>query len=835
MLAPDLRIQMFGVLPDLTPVNQFLQATVSQETGAEITSTIEEPYETNTFTAPELTIKGRDRTGAIQSILTAIGPNNPRGLMRIVINRLAPQLQTLFVGYIVPTTISFDPREGWYSFTAVGLGKLLSSTAADTAVINGVPIIRAVDSHKWTLLEAANKDQRRLVIHAAGNPSTCDFLQGDQIQIVSPTATLGPQTTGETVTIAQVTPADDLTSWTLAIVEALSNAYPVESGTNLLTPYLRNVDLHDLVDALFVAAGLTAPTYQVGDLPDVGGLFVSPIAGTNLPQNLLGLAPYVDPANAGNFGKRIWAGSTVGLYEQATPPSGSWILKDALIKAPPIDATNYGVNLGLFGNKKHHVRITGETLDSYGPEFKLQYYAYDFSATSSPFVRYILIITQDQTGPTAVFPWTIALQKQTSTDKYTWVNSTLTSIDSGTTTTDISEPFDNLAEFFGVDIDPLTGIVYFTDIVNSSGVGSSLNFNLSSFKPGTGLSRNLVSTRRGTIQVTSPGRIALFGCAQPDPTVYSYDCDGAGHVALHASAAISPWVVGSSIRYNSGDANWYALSSDPQNGVYLIAWNDETFSSAPTGVQSLLVAAPPAVPVRVVRNGQFFFALPYLVDLIVWRNPAIGSGAYPMYVMLGSQPYFLGASFSGVIQYADMNGLSCSDALAQLSVLVAAVYYSQNTGAGYFRTRSVSSGTGIGTLDVPSNYIDDNLMISINQEPVFRLSPLYVRIENENDKTIFGEAGDVQYADNSDFSLILSSRFVTVKSYAVALATSYMNYLGRTTGVRWVEVQHFDDNRDYGLGNVFIAFADNAFRDFQIIETSRSPFGRTLRVQGIEL
>src|SRR5205085_7609839 len=114
--------------------------------------------------------------------------------------------------------------------------------------------------------------------------------------------------------------------------------------------YRRNVQLEDLVTALFLAATLQVPTIQIGPLPDAGGLFLSPIGLTGLfGFKILGFTPNTDYGTPANSGKKLWAVTSNGLYQQASPPAGAWALLDANITTPGNDPTNYGVNLQLFG------------------------------------------------------------------------------------------------------------------------------------------------------------------------------------------------------------------------------------------------------------------------------------------------------------------------------------------------------------------------------------------------------------------------------------------------------------------------------------------------------
>jgi hypothetical protein len=815
---------------DGIPFSLSLTPTVSQESSTEITSSIEKPDQLASFTAPQVSVKGRDRSGVVQRVLRTGVPGDHTLQLRI--ERLPPGGAVLFNGYIDTTTIAFDPREGGYTFTAIGFGRLLAVTDASDIQLNGASIKRSVPDDKWSVLGNLSQSSIVLNVQAPGAPTICDFEQGDTIEIIAPTSTAGVAGTGQQLVVTKVTPSVDYGYWTLRCSGTLSGNVAQGSYVRLVTVYRRNVAIEDLVSALFAAAGFQEPVViQTDVLPNLGQFFLSPIQRTGLPNaNLLGLTPSIDYVTPANSGTRLWAQTSAGLYEESAPPDGPWALLDAANKQPGIDPTNYGANLQLFGHRQRFdVTYHDKPPARSDPSFDLFFWAYDYHQTASPFVRWQLKVSQDQSG-VAPFPWALELQKQTSTDKYTWANSGgAIAVESGATTTQLDSPLDGL-DVISIEVDPSTGVVYFTDM--TAGVGTELAFNLSSYEPGVGLHRNIAANRSGRLKISSPGRLALFSSYTVAPTVYVYDLDSHGTApSLHASAGILSSIVGGSLLKNAGDGHWYALTSDSYTGVQLVSWTDETFATK--GGDAQLIAPPPQTP---PFRGT---ASPFDVALTIWKNPATPGGEpFPMYALLGTQPYFLGEQFSGVIAYADTSGLSCADVLQQLATLVAGVYYVDARDVPHFRTRGLPSGTPIGA----NVQLDDALaLVGINTQSAWQNQVLYVRVSNENDDKIFGEAGDPAFANATDVSLILTTRYVAVSSHAGAIAKSIFNYLanpdvyGVPRGLRFIEVPHFDDARDYSLGNTFTATVDDVVRTFQIIETGATPFERKLRVQGVEL
>ncbi len=796
-----------------------IEQWITQETNSEVLAAIERPHEVNNFVAPELALKGRDRSGFVKSILETITPTSTD--FRLLVGKSGVYGGGIFFGFILPNTVQFDPIEGWFTFTAIGIGRFLATTDATNLFKRS--------ALGWTLAADGSPRDTALQIQATGNPDDIGIVPGDQIQ-------LGTNDQNEKFQVIRVTPSDGqtvppITSWEIGLNDQLVKGYATGVPVSLLTPYQRNVPMHDLVNALFTASGIGAPFYAVDALPDVGRLFLSPVSTSGINAPVLGITPSTDYVNPLLSGQRIWLQTAGGLYEQSSPPDGAWSLLDASVFAPGVDPTNYGVNLQLFGEKRTRGRAAPRIS---GGNWTMKFYGYDLSVTASPFHRYVLTVSvnADQLTPNGPYPFTIKLDEQFSTDKVTWGGTV--NVWAGETDSTVT-PLQLFYASFGIDVDPATGVCFFIDFTVGGVTDDPGTFALSSYSSGTGIQRAIVADQRGDVQVTSATgtaggtKIAVFfvdGQRGEPATVYSYTVDGAGLTTLYASASVSPYIVGSSIKFNDNDGRFYALMSDPLNGVFLESWADETFTADPAYPPQYL---GPPVPI------QHYGGIPqtFRGDLIVWKQtPGPGAGVpFPMYELTaGSVPFFISNRFSGLITYANLDGLSCADALQQLSIIVDAFFYLDNSTTSYFRSRSIASGIPIGIDDQVET---GGLLLPVRTQPVWSKGVLFVRVENPDDPTIFGEAGDAQYAATDSLNLTVSSRFISGLSFARAIAQNLLDYLGRQ--LRAIDIQHVDDGRNWSLGNTCHMNLDGANRELQIFEVSRPLFGKTVRVQAVEL
>lgn len=819
MAAPLITISLAvqGISAGGTGGYEDITAAVSQETSPSLRTAIEDPTGTNSFLAPDVTLKGYDQSGHIQSLLYQVGPLTKTA---ILITAYAGAVQdVLFSGFVAQNTIRLDPREKSFSFTSIGYGRALQTTSAESL------FIRITDPRQvWYLVQGVTPlDKFAPTIRVANQivgdsyPSSyigCPFQKGDTIQIMG----------NETFTVVNVYPDPPPSAnppvWNIVLGSAPKNNYPAnttvvptpDAPVTLVTKYQRNVKLSDAVSTLFGAAGLpVANYYSAAALPNLAGLFASPINSGGLPEPPSGIMPDL----SGGLPSAIIAGTSQGVYASPDPES-PFTLQSSGIKGGVIDGTNYSATFGFSGIKRSKQRTSGPR---FGLNITFRFYGYDFLSGNK---RYILTVTCDTDVDGFVFGFTTKLESETYA-AFAWGGTTLiANLENGSTTTDLGSLYDAL----GIDVDPLTGTVFFTDITNVSGAGSAVTINISSYNVGPGLVRNRATKVNGPVVITSPGRAAIFqvdGILGKDPTVYVYSLASSGAMALLTSAPITPAIIGRSVKKNGGDGRYYGLISDPVSGIFLRSWAGESFVTDAAHPDMLLLPPPPNP-----SQSNELIGRPYEVDLIVLKQSTFGS-TWPMVGLFGGVGMLISNKGAGVIEYMDMTGLSVADALQQLTILNAGVFYLAPGLLWDFHTRNVPKpGNTIGASDV----IDDTQMTSLVVQPVFNRWAGYVKVSNENDDTIYGEAGDPTFANADGLSLTLTSRFVTSKTFAAALAQSLYNYLGSQK--RWIEVEHLRDGRIYEIGRTFRCTVDGAVRNFMIIETDLPLFGQSVKVVGLE-
>lgn len=804
---------------------------VTQEEACVITDAIETAHEIGTFTAADITIKGRDRmTATVRSILHAIPPNADALGWYLTINKDG---QTRFYGDILANTVAIDDKEGSFSFTAVGLARRLART--DASGISG--LTRSAAGWILSLAGTPLKPYNAILTVFKSGATTCDFMVGDRVQLVANGSPV------EEFTLLEVEETTTSGQWNLYCDRGMDTAYPQGvTALTLLTPYLRNVSLSTLVQTLFTGSSLAAPTITIGPLIATGALFASPLGTTGLSGTLRGICPSIDLGTPANSGKRIWAGTTAAVYEQASPPSGSW---SSVTTAPaaPLDPTNYGVNLDLYGRRTFKVRINQP---GYGTSNRFDSYAYDYSATSSPFVRWKLEVTINANLPDPPYPYLIRLLKETSTDKKTWSPVSTVTVDTGNSTDTDLNPF---GPSFSVEVDPTTGNVFFVDFTVAAGLTGA--FQISSYQPGSAtLTRNITLTSwpsgvspRGTFRYLPSGHLCLFNLDSQlsnVPWEYTFTISSPAQLTLVSSAGMPGAAAGSSwgglqpysVKKNTGDGRYYALTASviPSRQVievWLLSFADDTFNAD---------AFHPATRVWTFYNvnvdGLGNVATPPRLDLIVWKDPSVSSGRFPLVVQLGDVAQLVSDTYSGNVAYADLEGLSAADALGQLAILANAYYYVNPFASTFFRSRDQSGGTIASALD---DNLENTRQISCRYQPVWANAPRYVRVENEKDETIYGEAGDAQFRNSEAYSLIVKCRYVPTNSYATALAATIYAYAGAQK--RYVDIEHMDDfgDRSYAIGRRFKATLDATQRTFQIVSLTTYPFGRTLQLQGLEV
>lgn len=803
-----------------TPVD--ITAYLSQESAPLITSTIEDPTGTNNFTAADVTLKGYDPSGTVKALFASMLPSSTDYGILITLGlpganppgTLSYQTDASLDGFVAPATVQFNPKDFSFSFTVISNARRLQTTSA-------APLLKRPNYYdgRWTLYQDASPADGitpSVRVVAAANQS-CDFFAGDQIQIGD----------NEKFTVTSVVPdtASPPAFWDLYLSEAPRKSYPVGTIVKLLTVYARNLALHDVVATLYAAAGFPAEGYfGSAALPGSGALFATPINMSGLPAGpVSGIAP---------INGLLVAGTSGGVYASAGPTSPFSFYAARI--GGPIDPTNNGTPGGYTGPKRTRTRANAPR---YGINVTMKFYAYDSFMYAGTPNRYILTVTCNEdvvdTGGTFVgFAFTTKLEWETynvGTD--TWGGTTNISggafIANSTTLSDLSSAYDAI----GIEVDPATGTVFFTDL-DVSGAGQQINMNTSAYRPtgatpATGtLSRNKATGVNGPTCFMAPGQLAVFqvdGILGNPPRVLSYTTAADGTMTLVTTTSVSPYLIGRSVKQNKGNGGFYGLVSDPVNGIYLQAWSTMYFDT-PT-VPSLLFPPPP-----LPAQSPNLLQTPYEVDLICLPTGlGAGTGIYPMVGLFGGTPYFISNQGSGLIPYVDLTDLSVADALQQLTVINAGLFYVVPSG-WMFRTRSSPApGYTIGTVD----QIDgDAGFLSLTTQSVFNRWVGYVRIEHETDETLFGEAGSAAFSD-TDQGITLKSRFVSSKSFAAALAQSLYSYLGSQK--RWIEIERVRDGRVYEVGRTFKCNVDGANRTFQIIETGHPVCGMTVKVVGLEV
>jgi hypothetical protein len=806
----------------------YIEKLLSQETNAMLSALIEDPTGTNNFMAGDVSLKGYDVPNgtSVRSYFTEMTPLSTNFSIFIQLSIVPPGASVAvqdvtFQGYIAPNTVQFEPRTGAFSFTAIGYARLLQTTSAA-----GLFLRPGYFDGKWCLysdvspLDLGWTNIKIARVDGIGQ-SAPDFLRGDTIQLLN----------DEQGIIGTVI-ADPSTSppafWSLGITPSPTKVYPPgpTALVHLLTPYRRGVGLYELVSGLFTAAGFPTEQYFFSaPLPNLGAgvVFATPVSTVGLADGSFcsGIAAVVESGGIG-----IVVSQPSGAYQMVSPTSGFMLDSAAAgYRQPPVDATNYGTAVTMFGPKRSYTRVGNQR---FGMNITMKCYGYDHLAGNK---RYVLTVTCNaDVAPGTAYAITTELGVETCTaGAWVWGGYlSLFGIGIATTTST------NLAALYfkdaiGIDVDPATGTVFFTDIQLVGAAGTPVTMNTSSYQPtGAGYAASRVAALNGPIVITAPGRCVVFqvdGILGKNPTSQTFTLVASGAMTLLWTQPVTPNVIGHSLKKNAGDGRYYMLLSDPTVGTVLLSSADD-----------YLVPDSAHLPVQIDAKG-------YEADLAVQYGVSNGAGvACPMFALIGGAPVFISNTGSGYFPYADLSGLSVGDVLQQLSVVAAGFFYIREVGQMWnFRSRShPMPGDTIGTSD----QIDgDPGFISLVVQPVYNRWVGYVSVENENNAAIFGDtsnvAGSIAYASantqsgQQTYSLELKSRFVTTPSFAAALANSLYNYLGAQK--RWIEINRFRDGRAYEVGRTFHCNVDGSNRQFQIIEVDQAVCGVTVKVVGLEV
>lgn len=817
MAAPNLSVRLLLPVPGYA--NYSATGDVSLDTSLEITEAVEAPAEINRFVAPDVSLRIYDNPKApwARALFAQITPTSTDWYVQVRADNF-----TRFYGYVLPNTVQIDDREQWVSFTAIGLAGLLSTVSADLTTLR-----RTVDTG-WRVVETAgNQFFATITIdNIAGAKTTCEIESGDTVTLTQAggqedeVRVLGAEPVGETSPYTQF----QLT------VEGMRQQYEDGTAVTLATPYRRNVLIKDAVDALYAGAGLPPTideeTYLVAPIAGAAAPFASPLGTNGLVGNRLGLARNANAASPSLRGYWPVIGTDSGLYEQPVPPRGNW---NVVSGAPtgalrPVDWVPNGNGSFLLYGKRYAKRFTrsgGLGTPPDGAEYL--FYAYDYSPTSAPATayRYVLTVTVDNIyNEGTEWNWTAEVTRERSIDYKTWLADTGPwGADSGVSTSPLHN---EIPLTCGIDILGLGGVadrVYWTAPISASGtVAYALN---ELDTAGFSVTSPLVSGVRGAVVATGGSTLVVF---QRDefrgniPTAFGFTWLPGPGLGASGSSPIPADVQPHTVKRNVGDGFFYGLSASAERGVYLLSGIDGTLGARSGWTPPQLYPPTPALGV---------------VDLTIFRGDWSGSGPHPMAALFGNQAWYISFSYSGIIPYLDLEGLSCGDALAQLAVLQDAFFYVDRLGVTWFKSRSRASGKTIGTgRTITSTRIDDDGCISFRRSGIWYKAVRYVTVTNERDESITGSAGDADFIGN-ELAIEIGNRFVYPASFATALAENTFAYLGR--GLVAVEVEHIDDGRDYSVGNTFTADVAGVVKTFQIIETTHRPAGATVRVQGVEL
>ena len=806
MSAPSVDVNLIYP-PSSTVLN--LAPYLTQEVAGEITSSIELPSKTNSFAAPEVGLKGYDtRAGTVRAILLGMTPTSTNFQVQIWVDGLKT-----FDGYIVPNTVQFDPKEMSFSFTAVGLAAKLATVAADDA---SIPALAALQRSTvgWTVA-ASFEGANWLAIAGTGE---CPITSGDRIALVS---------AGKREEVDVTTTVFDGTYWQL-YVAGLPGNYAPGTPVELVTPFLHNVLIQTAVNALFQGAGLAATdgsTFLADLFTSASGPFASPIL-TPPDTSSLSFALGGPRNGAASTHLRLYTSATI--YEQAAPPIGSWSTFGAnLSNRRVIDWTRYGANKNYYLQGVRSTMMRGiPTPDGWnGDTLEYRWYCYDYQLDGVPVfgplaTRYCLRVAVDNVaGPAGVWHYTRELLSQTTDDGYTWGTEVpLDYLSSTTTTADLH----TLVKAFGIDIDVFEHVVYFSDL---DALGDAVSFYGSAWDQTAATLRYTVADSVGAPHVYTQGYVGWWvseGSTGGTMAIYQTTATGAALPFVISTGLpwdFQPFSIVTNYGENASGTVLYALSSSMQDGTHLLRFTSKTFAWNTYAAQLL---GPGSL------NGSSEM-------VALGATSTAGYGPWPMVAVIGNKPWWVATSFSGVIPYLDLSDMTCGDAMGALATLVNGYYYADGTGRSWFKSRARSSNVTIANpAGVNNMIIDDTGMISLTTQPRFENTFQFVRVENDKDPTIYGEAGEAGYR-GGPLDLTIQNRFVPSPSYAAALGQEIVGYLGRD--LRAVEVLHIDDGRFYELGYRFTCHVEGetGARTFQIISTTRPPLSSTVKVLGLEL
>lgn len=810
MAAPVVNVSLFRA--DLG-VWQRVSATVDMESNLEITEAIESPAETNSFVAPDVQIKVHVGSASEFQFywfdsMTPIDTNWEVDISRDSV--------TIFRGFVLPNTLQFDDVEKWASFTAVGTGGRLARTSAE------ISALKRATGTGW-VVKTASGDATSAVVtieKASGAQATCEFVSGDRLSFTTSGGDVGEADVSSVAPVGIVSPYAE---WAL-VLKGLPQKYVAGTTIDLLTPYLRNVPLKTAVDALYGAAGITPTiedeTYLVSPIAGASAPFASVPSYVGLSGTPLAVAPNVSRLpNTGQYWPTV--GTTNGTWRQIDSPLGLWQQEDF---APttgaswPVDWTPQGTGTYMMYGPRFTQAQTNATTE----EVTYTWWAYDYrssAVTPTWYYRWGLELKTSYLngGPGALFSWSYQILSEISSNGWTWMqNGGPYAATAGTTDTPL---YGEVAKTCGCEI--------FADRVIFSapkiGSGPEIEYTISQLDIATLALALDVFPYHGVVFAPSQSILGVYSIDTMRgnvPTAYFFQRSGAGYV-YYGSAPCPAGLVPFSIKRNPGDNYYYALSATEEEGVRLLSFVGTVLGERAGWTPSVLF---PPTPLYLVNN----------IDLaVVKTSEYTGSGPYPMFGIFGNQLWWIAFSYAGIVAYANVEGMSCGEALAQLATLVDGYFYVDASETSWFRTRSTSSARTIATgTSFVSTRIDDAGCLSLRRASVWYKNYQHILVENADDESIEGESGDVNFRDTEQ-GLVVESRFVSPDSFAQALAENLLSYLGRSLTV--LDVEHEMDGRRYEVGRTFTASVGGVVKTFQIMEATIRPIGGTVRVQGVEM
>ena len=147
-------------------------------------------------------------------------------------------------------------------------------------------------------------------------------------------------------------------------------------------------------------------------------------------------------------------------------------------------------------------------------------------------------------------------------------------------------------------------------------------------------------------------------------------------------------------------------------------------------------------------------------------------GAYRIGGYSGSAPRLHAIAapfFAGVIPYADYEGKSCAEALADLAILTNALFWVDDDGQGHFVARDLYDAGAVLPLDDGLDRLD----MDRTEDPIWEETVPYVEVSGSGSEATAG------VADFSSSGLSISSDLIPNEAFAQALADSYFDFYGR--------------------------------------------------------